>query len=203
MEFDRTDVLDRAGTLFWRLGYEVVSIQDIEAATGLGRGSLYNAFGDKETLFLEALARYVEIHGAASLAPLDARDVESGIRKMLEAIIDRMANPSNPPGCLLTNTSVAFGTGSDRIDQAIKEQITAMEARLEAAISRARSEKQIGADAEPRKLARFYAAVAHSLAVVHKAKGDVQALRDVATVAMRAWPRRKRIVKRSPSKRRS
>jgi TetR/AcrR family transcriptional regulator, transcriptional repressor for nem operon len=203
VEFDRTDVLDRAAALFWRLGYEVVSVQDIESATGIGRGSLYNAFRDKETLFLEALDRYVELHGGAALAALEARRVESGIRKMFEIIIDRMANPANPRGCLLTNTSLAFGTGSVRIDQVLSERIKAMESGLEEAILRARQDRQIAADADPRSLARFYNAVAQSLGVIHKATGDVQRLRDIVTVAMQAWPRRRREHERTPSKRRS
>ena len=64
-EFDAEKVLATAADVFWRRGYEVVSIQDLEAATGLGRGSLYNAFGDKEGLFIAALDRYIERHGAA------------------------------------------------------------------------------------------------------------------------------------------
>ena len=54
-QFDPAAALDRALAVFWHKGYEATSIQDLELATGLGRGSLYNAFKDKESLFLEAL----------------------------------------------------------------------------------------------------------------------------------------------------
>jgi len=187
-EFDNEKVLARAGEVFWRQGYEVVSIQDLEAATGLGRGSLYNAFGDKEGLFIAALDRYVEKHGAAPFRHLAERDVGKGLGLMLSAIIDRMSNPNNPPGCLLTNASLAFGTGSTRIDAHVAGKIRAMETALEAAIARARDERQIPASADPLELARFYGAVAQSLGVMHRAERDIAALRDIAAVAMRAWP---------------
>jgi len=187
-EFDRETVLDRAAELFWRLGYDVVSVQELEAATGLGRGSLYNAFGDKESLFVAALDRYVEKYGAAPFRHLTGRDVAKGIRLMLDAIIERMSDPANPRGCLLTNTSLAFGTGSSRIDGEIAKKVRAMEAVLEEAIRRARDEGQIPADSDPKQLARFYCAVAQSLGVTHKALGDAAALRDIAAVAMKSWP---------------
>jgi len=187
-EYDHEAVLAQAGELFWRRGYEVVSIQDLEAATGLGRGSLYNAFGDKEGLFIAALDRYVDRYGAAPFAHLSAPDVGQGIRRMLDGIIKRMSDPANPRGCLLTNTSLSFGTGSSRIDAHVSEKIATMETLLEQAITRARHEGQIPASANPKQLARFYSAVAQSLGVMHKASGDAAALRDIAAVAMRAWP---------------
>jgi TetR/AcrR family transcriptional repressor of nem operon len=188
-EFDSEDALDKAGALFWRLGYDVVSIQQLEAATGLGRGSLYNTFGDKERLFLASLDRYAATYGSAALMNLDDPDVGEGIRRMLDAIIARMENPKNPPGCLLTNTSLTYGSHSPRIDADVAGRMAAIEDQLRTAINRARDEGQIPADSDPVQLARFYAAVTHSLAVMHRAQGDVGALRDVAAVAVRAWPR--------------
>jgi len=187
-EFDDQKVLARAGEVFWRQGYDVVSVQDLEAATGLGRGSLYNAFGDKEGLFIAALDRYLETYGEVPFRHLAERDVGKGIRLMLEAIIARMADPANPRGCLLTNSSLALGSGSSRIDAHVAAKVAGMEAALEEAIARARRDGQIPASANPKQLARFYAAVAQSLGVMHRAHGDAAALRDIATAALRVWP---------------
>jgi len=199
-EFDDDAVLERASELFWRLGYDVVSVQDLESATGLGRGSLYNAFGDKEGLFIAALDRYAEKFGTAPFRHLAEPNVGDGIRKMLHAIVKRMSNPGNPRGCLLTNTSLAFGTGSDRIDTHVGAKIKSMEVLLEQAIARARDDGQIPASADARQLARFYSAVAQSLGVMHKAFGDAAALRDIVTVAMRSWPGRVGTSRRSAAR---
>ena len=183
-------MLERASELFWRLGYDVVSVQDLESATGLGRGSLYNAFGDKEGLFIAALDRYAEKfgHGAVpTLGPAQRRR-----RHTQDARCNRQADEQSgqPTRGLLTNTSLAFGTGSERIDKHVGAKIKAMEMLLEQAIERARHDGQIPASADARQLARFYSAVAQSLGVMHKAFGDAAALRDIVTVAMRSWPGR-------------
>ena len=189
-EFDVDRVLDRAAETFWRLGYDATSIQDLEEATGLGRGSLYNAFGDKEGLFLAALDRYGAKYGASPLRHLEERDVARGIRSMLEDILARMKNPKNPQGCLLTNACLQ-GPGSPGIADKVAANMKYMEDRLERAIARARDSGQIPADAEPRQLARFYGAVAQSLGVAHKALRDTRRLQDIIEVAMQAWPSRR------------
>jgi len=188
-EFDTELVLDRAADAFWRLGYEATSLQDLEDATGLGRGSLYNAFGDKQGLFLAALERYGTKYGAIPLRHLDDRDVGRGIRAMLEDILARMKSPAHPQGCLFTNTCVQ-GTGSPEIAGKVAAGMKFMEDRLEKAITRARDTGQIAAAAKPRQLARFYGAVAQSLGVAHKTFGDTDRLQDIIDVAMRSWPKR-------------
>jgi len=120
---------------------------------------------------------------------------------MLEATIERMSDPANPRGCLLTNTSLAFGTGSSRIDAEVAKRVGAMEDVLEEAITRARDERQIPADSDPKQLARFYCAVAQSLGVTHKAFGEAAALRDIVAVAMRSWPGKPRGATRNPRRR--
>ena len=65
--FDKDNVPDRAMRVFWERGYEANSIDDLLKATGINRGSLYGTFGDRRSLFLSALDRYVE---QGWLAPL-------------------------------------------------------------------------------------------------------------------------------------
>ncbi|HTU68968.1 MAG TPA: TetR/AcrR family transcriptional regulator [Candidatus Baltobacteraceae bacterium] len=187
-DFVIDEVLDRAAGVFWRAGYEATSIPELEAATGLGRGSLYNAFGDKERLFLAALDRYQTKFGGPPLAQLEHEDVGEGIRCMLLAIVERMTSPGVPPGCLMTNSAVACTGNATPIESAVSRNVANMELSLERAIERAIHTKQIPATADARQLARFYAAVALSLGVVHKACAGAAWLRDVVEVAMQTWP---------------
>lgn len=57
-EFDREDVLDRAIRVSWESGYAATPTGDLLAVMGIGRQSLYNAFGDKRELYVEAPVRY-------------------------------------------------------------------------------------------------------------------------------------------------
>ena len=58
LSFDREYALEQAMLVFWQYGYETTSLNDLTAAMGITPPSLYGAFGDKETLFLEAVQRY-------------------------------------------------------------------------------------------------------------------------------------------------
>ena len=59
-EFDEVAALDAAMDCFWRNGYEATSVRDLAARMGITGTSLYNAFGDKRSLFREVLLRYAE-----------------------------------------------------------------------------------------------------------------------------------------------
>jgi TetR/AcrR family transcriptional repressor of nem operon len=60
-EFDEDAVLDAAVQCFWKQGYETTSVRDLVAQTGIAAASLYNAFGDKRSLYGRALDHYVEV----------------------------------------------------------------------------------------------------------------------------------------------
>src|SRR5216683_2144590 len=71
-EFDRDEALDRATRAFWAKGYASTSTEDLLAAMNIGRQSLYNAFGDKRRLYLEALERYQRESNASNLKRLNS-----------------------------------------------------------------------------------------------------------------------------------
>ena len=70
-EFDREDALERATGMFWAKGYASTSTDELLAAMGIGRQSLYNAFQDKRALYLEALERYQRTTVAGHLQRLN------------------------------------------------------------------------------------------------------------------------------------
>ena len=72
--FDEDVVLDRAVELFWDQGYEATSISDLEEHLGVGRQSLYNTFGDKRELFVQALQRYASQNRDKLVAALGEPD---------------------------------------------------------------------------------------------------------------------------------
>ena len=109
--FDEDTVLDQAVRLFWERGYEATSLADLEAHLGLGRQSLYNTFGDKQTLFLKALARYRQDAGGAALAPLDAPGAGlAAIRSFFQSAVESLTAPGARRGCLVTNTISELGS---------------------------------------------------------------------------------------------
>jgi TetR/AcrR family transcriptional repressor of nem operon len=83
-EFDREEALARATRVFWAKGYASSSTEDLLAAMNIGRQSLYNAFGDKRKLYLEALERYQRERSASHLERLNSSASPlSGIEALL------------------------------------------------------------------------------------------------------------------------
>lgn len=99
-EFDRDTALLRAIGIFSQHGYEGTSTAALVEAMGIGRQSLYATFGDKWTLYLEAVARYTADSIGAQVRTLNAgRTALDGIKAHLGHIVDQaIADPS--PSCL-------------------------------------------------------------------------------------------------------
>lgn len=103
--FDEDAVLDQAVQLFWERGYEGTSLADLETHLGLGRQSLYNAFGDKQALFLKALERYKRAVMGGALAHLSPSGAGlDAIRAFFRATVERLTVPGPRRACLITST---------------------------------------------------------------------------------------------------
>ena len=129
-QFDHDTVVDRAMMLFWRRGYGGTSIQDLEKATRLRRGSLYNAFGDKQGLFVAALKRYETTVSQARIKQLSNPDPYRAIEGFLNTLITQMSEPSRPRGCLHTNTSLEFPHAPEEVLRIVAERTAGIEGAI-------------------------------------------------------------------------
>jgi TetR/AcrR family transcriptional regulator, transcriptional repressor for nem operon len=187
-QFDHGTVVERAMLLFWRKGYGRTSIQDLEKATRLRRGSLYNAFGDKQGLFVAALKRYETTVSQERVKQLSNPDPYRAIEAFLETLVTQMSKPSRPRGCLHTNTSLEFPNAPDQVLRIIAERTAGIEGAIYVVLRRAQAEGLLDPGADARALARFYLGIAKGIGVLHKVFGDASALRDIVKIAMSKWP---------------
>jgi TetR/AcrR family transcriptional repressor of nem operon len=81
--FDEDEAVGKAMNVFWEKGFEPASMADLIAGTGITRGSLYNAFGGKEQLFVKALQKYDKDKRRARLAELEPWMIQSGPLRFL------------------------------------------------------------------------------------------------------------------------
>lgn len=195
-QFDHDEVVDRAMKLFWRTGYGATSIQDLERITKLRRGSLYNAFGDKQGLFVAALKRYQDTVGQTRAKQLSNPDPYRAIEGFLNVLVEQMSDPKMPRGCLHTNTSLEFPSAPDAVLRIVAERTSAIETAIHAVLQRAKEQQTIDSSTDIRALARFYLSVAKGVGVLHKVYGDTTMMREMVGIAMRAWPKPKRPKKR-------
>jgi AcrR family transcriptional regulator len=187
-QFNADTVIDRAMILFWRIGYGATSIQNLERATKLARGSLYNAFGDKEGLFIAALKRYDATVGAKRIEQLSNPDPFLAIEGFLNTLVDQMSEPGRPRGCLHTNTSLEIPSAPNEVLRIIAERTGAIEAALYAVFRRAKTRGLLERTADVRAFARFYLGTAKGITVLHRVYGNTAMLRDIVKVAMSKWP---------------
>lgn len=183
-QFDTEAALGAAMNVFWDLGYEGTSIDDLTKATGLSRSSLYSAFGNKEKLFLNVIDHYLGSSRERFFAALDHPDIEVAIREAIGVLRDRLTSPEARPGCLLvlaTESSEARTPGiRRRVAQAFAEEEDAFYQRLR----RAQTEGQIRAEADPRSLARFFSAQGRAMAVNARIVADPGVLEDILNTSM-------------------
>src|SRR5207244_9423107 len=104
-EFDRDAVLVRARDVFWAKGYDGTSLDDLTEAMGLGRASLYNEFGDKHSLFIQALDRYRRERFAQITEALEsASSARAGIEAVFRGTVKSLWADCDRRGCLLVNS---------------------------------------------------------------------------------------------------
>jgi TetR/AcrR family transcriptional repressor of nem operon len=179
-EFDADDALERATRVFWIRGFEHTSLDDLCAATGLGRSSLYAAFGDKRALYLKALARYEERSVARIAKAFEGRTLRQGLEAFLAGLIDDIVAGPGRSGCFIGNCAAELA----RLDRAAAVRVRTSLERIEAAFREVlRKELPPGADASA--LARFLTAGVQGLRLVGKTNPDRAALEDIAAVMLR------------------
>jgi TetR/AcrR family transcriptional repressor of nem operon len=186
-EFDRTEVLDRATRLFWERGFAGASISDLEAAMGIGRTSIYAAFGAKEDLFMAAIDHYdatysIKLRNALTSGLSVRRAIELYFEELLKAFSD----PDLPLGCLVTNVAVEGDRGTTRMGRRIAASITRAEDTFYKVLRAAQVDGQVDPRADVRSVSRFLVMNTHGLSALAKAVSDIAALRDVVGIILRS-----------------
>ncbi|SHF68136.1 transcriptional regulator, TetR family [Streptoalloteichus hindustanus] len=170
---------------FWAAGYEATSTQDLCAATGLGRSSVYNTFASKHDLFEKALVRYMETKSTAAEAVLaSARPVREKVRVLLWRAVD--GEPEDPVGCLVVNAMVELAPKDSRIAALLARDYDRRLEALRVALEAGRRAGEIAADRDPRQLAHFVISSITGLVVLARSGADRSALEAVATSVLAA-----------------
>lgn len=153
--FDRQEVLAAVEREFRKNGFDGTSLDDISAATGLGRGSLYAAFGDKHALFLAALGDYCDQDdacGAAALAGPDETAMER-LRAYLIDSLDRQLNDPEQLACMASRFTVELAGRDQDATARLRQSFKAQRAALADCLRAAQRNGDLDPAAEPVTLA--------------------------------------------------
>ncbi|WP_434388343.1 TetR/AcrR family transcriptional regulator [Melittangium boletus] len=187
-EFDADKVLDAAMRVFWSKGYEGTSYADLVAAAGVERPALYAAFGNKETLFLKALARYDERYLGyipEAIRRPTARDVAA---HMFFKSVELNTRFPEHRGCLGLNGALAGSDDAEPIRQALIAFRVAGQEKLRERFEQAKADGDLPRTARSDVLAAFVMTTTQGLAVQAKSGLSRDMLDLVAEQALAAWP---------------
>ncbi len=176
-QFDEQEVIALALDVFWQKGLHDATMQDLAEATGVQRGSLYHAYGDKEAIFLRAFDQYAKdfLESVGSL--MAEGDVATRLRNFFDSAVVNMTSGSPPRGCLTTRTALNAGISSE----AVRTRVQALLGRLEQAVSKAiRSAPGGRPAAEANRLARVVVTFTRGLAVMERAGYSRKQLKESA-----------------------
>jgi TetR/AcrR family transcriptional regulator, transcriptional repressor for nem operon len=183
-EFDRDAALRRAMSVFWAKGYAGTSTDDLLEAMSIGRQSMYAAFGDKRTLYVEALQRYQQDSVMGHLERLrSAPSPIAGIENLLLGLI-AVDYDTRLLGCMGVGSIGEFGT----TDAAL----TALRARSGAVLFKAlvkqlhaaQNAGEIDPSLDAERAAKFVQTTMQGIQVAARAGASVEALRDLALFAV-------------------
>lgn len=172
--------------VFWEHGYEATSTEQLLQAMGIGRQSMYAAFGDKHGLYLAALERYQARQGAALLERLRA------VASPLAAIEDILLGVAGEPpdararGCMGIQSIVELAQRDPDVVLLAKSATALCEAAFERMVAEAKSRGELGAHVDERGAGRFLLATLQGLRISARTGATPEALRAVAGFAVAA-----------------
>jgi TetR/AcrR family transcriptional repressor of nem operon len=172
--FDEGDVVAAARDAFWRGGYTGTSLDELTTATGLGKGSLYGAFGDKHTLFLRALDGYCETALDATRRQLRG-PVEGAYQRLVDyvgALVDLNVADTARRGCLMAKSAAELAGSDAEVRAKVAGALTAMHTELAHAIGAAQTEGAIAPAADADRLASLLLTVLRGMEAMHQSGVD-------------------------------
>ncbi|RDI63007.1 TetR/AcrR family transcriptional regulator [Nocardia pseudobrasiliensis] len=182
-QFDEQRAVDAAMRAFWSAGYEGTSTQDLCAATGLGRSSIYNTFSSKHDLFQRALRRYMDVKNEATFAMLDAPgSAKDRVRRVLWNVIE--SPDEDPLGCLVVNSMVELGPRDGEVARMLRADMDLRLAALTATIAAGQRAGEIATSRPAAELAQFVTATVSGMRVVARGGADRAVLESIAEVAL-------------------
>nr|WP_229265373.1 TetR/AcrR family transcriptional regulator [Duganella sp. 1224] len=176
--------MNKALEVFWQKGYAATSTSDLLEAMQIGRQSLYDTFGDKRSLYLEALAQYNDASVTDLLRHLKGDTPLAAIDNMLQAFASRPRR-DNAKGCMGVNAISEFGTGDEEVNALRDASARRLNRAVEEQLRAAAASGEIGADTDIPQAAAFLASTLSGMKISAKAGASIATLRAIASFAVR------------------
>jgi TetR/AcrR family transcriptional repressor of nem operon len=185
-EFDESRALDSAMDCFWRRGFEATSVRELADSMQLTGASLYNAFGDKHTLFVRALERYMDAATRERIARLEqSHPPKQAIRRFFADIVALSASDKQRRGCFLINSAIEVAPHDSRLGAEIARRLGEVEGFFRRCVSAGQADGSIPPGPSPRDLARLLLGVLLGIRVLARSRPQRALLAGVVRPALK------------------
>src|SRR5467141_3267100 len=164
--------LGKALDLFRKGGFAATSLDDLSAATGMNRPSLYGAFGDKRELYIKAYQRY-RADAAAAMIDIfrDQQPIRQRLQRIFAVALDiYLSGDAGPRGCFTVMTAASEAVSDPDIRAMVLEGFSELDKAFTACFRLAKENRELPQTADPVVLAQLASATIHSIAVRARAR---------------------------------
>jgi AcrR family transcriptional regulator len=188
LSFDRDVALRQAMLLFWRHGYEATSLADLTAAMQVTPPSIYSAFGDKKSLFLESVALYCSGPITSQSIIANAVTARDAARGLLEASAIGFTGRDTPAGCLLASSAISVSASARGVQRELAGIRRGIEAQLTKKIQHAQQSGELARNVDADALSAHVMAVIQGMSTLARDGAKREKLLRVVETVMAALP---------------
>jgi len=183
-QFDEDSAFTQALDVFWRKGFRATSMLDLAEATGVQRGSLYNAYGDKEEIFVRVFERYTGRFITDARKALDKADLRDALNAFFAFAIRSITQGSPARGCLSTKTAIEVDPEAPRLREAVQGMLDELEAALLDVLNTKEARAQLSVP--PQQAASIIVTMTRGIAVMERVSDDTKRLKQTAAALVDA-----------------
>ena len=185
-QYDEDLALEAAGQVFWTKGFRATSLDDLSAAMGMNRPSIYRAFGNKEAIYRRALGRFVQgmdaMFGRTMLAQ---DDIHEGLTRFYREALATYTAGDLPRGCLVMSTAVAAATCHPEIQSDLLAVIRVLDEKMTERMQQAIDDGQVPSSIDARSRAAIAQGILHTLSLRARAGETQRQLRRIIEAGVR------------------
>lgn len=184
-EFDEAKVLEAAMCCFWAKGYEATSTRELADQMGLTGASLYNAFGDKRSLYRRALEYYLQqsVHDRIRRLETGKKPLPA-IRAFFDEIIERSVTDRQRRGCMLVNSALEVAPHDDEFRKIVSQELIHIESFFRRRVAAGQSDGTITTDQSAADLSKMLLSVLLGIRVLARTRPQRAVLEAAASAAI-------------------
>ena len=183
--FDEGVALDAAMECFWHHGYRASSVRDLAASMGVCGTSLYNSFGNKRSLFIKALERYLDRFVRARMRRLEnAHSPKQAIRAFFDEVIERSLQDRARRGCLLINSALEVAPHDKKLGREIGRRLEEIEGFFRGLIDAGRRDGSVPSHVDSESIARLLLGILLGIRVLARSRPERPLLQGMAQPAL-------------------